>query len=74
MIRGNPDPAESLVGRVFLRDRLVVVAAPLSRTSFRSADFAKVVAGFAKENLRHKKYLSGRSVGPRYTTLSDVRY
>jgi DNA-binding transcriptional LysR family regulator len=28
VIRVNPDPDESLVGRVFLRDRLVVVAAP----------------------------------------------
>jgi DNA-binding transcriptional LysR family regulator len=27
-IRVNPDPDESLVGRVFLRDRLVVVAGP----------------------------------------------
>ena len=27
-IRVNPDPDESLVGRIFLRDRLVVVAAP----------------------------------------------
>jgi DNA-binding transcriptional LysR family regulator len=32
VIRVNPDPDESLVGRVFLRDRLVVVASPdLSR-------------------------------------------
>ncbi|MBP2551880.1 DNA-binding transcriptional LysR family regulator [Neorhizobium galegae] len=28
VIRVNPDPDESLVGRVFLRDKLVVVAAP----------------------------------------------
>ncbi|CAX23944.1 MAG: LysR substrate-binding domain-containing protein [Methylorubrum extorquens] len=28
VIRVNPDPDESLVGRIFLRDRLVVVAAP----------------------------------------------
>ncbi|EJC69971.1 transcriptional regulator [Rhizobium leguminosarum bv. viciae WSM1455] len=28
VIRVNPDPDESLVGRVFLRDRLVVVASP----------------------------------------------
>jgi DNA-binding transcriptional LysR family regulator len=32
VIRVNPDPDESLVGRIFLRDRLVVVASPgLSR-------------------------------------------
>src|ERR1044072_6621453 len=28
VIRGNPDPDESLVGRAFLHDRLVVVAGP----------------------------------------------
>jgi DNA-binding transcriptional LysR family regulator len=28
VIRVNPDPDENLVGRIFLRDRLVVVAAP----------------------------------------------
>ena len=28
VIRVNPDPDESLVGRIFLRDRLVVVASP----------------------------------------------
>jgi DNA-binding transcriptional LysR family regulator len=34
VIRVNPDPDESLIGRVFLRDRLVVVATPaLARPS-----------------------------------------
>jgi DNA-binding transcriptional LysR family regulator len=34
VIRVNPDPDESLVGRIFLRDRLVVVASPkLARPS-----------------------------------------
>src|SRR5207244_4974339 len=28
VIRVNPDPDESLVGRIFLRDRLVAVASP----------------------------------------------
>jgi DNA-binding transcriptional LysR family regulator len=38
VIRVNPDPDESLVGRIFLRDRLVVVASPdLPRPK---ADFA----------------------------------
>ena len=31
VIRVNPQPDESLVGRVFLRDRLVVVASPACR-------------------------------------------
>jgi DNA-binding transcriptional LysR family regulator len=38
VIRVNPDPDESLVGRVFLRDRLVVVAGPnLPRPTGNSA-------------------------------------
>jgi DNA-binding transcriptional LysR family regulator len=38
VIRVNPDPDESLVGRIFLRDRLVVVASPrLSRPADNSA-------------------------------------
>jgi DNA-binding transcriptional LysR family regulator len=38
VIRVNPDPDESLVGRVFLRDRLVVVAGPaLARPADGSA-------------------------------------
>ncbi|NYE62891.1 DNA-binding transcriptional LysR family regulator [Duganella sp. 1224] len=41
VIRVNPDPDESLVGRVFLRDRLVVVAAP---GLTRPADGAPVAA------------------------------
>lgn len=37
-IRVNPDPDESLVGRIFLRDRLVVVASPaLVRPTDKSA-------------------------------------
>jgi DNA-binding transcriptional LysR family regulator len=41
VIRVNPDPDESLVGRVFLRDRLVVVASP---GLMRSADDRAVAA------------------------------
>jgi DNA-binding transcriptional LysR family regulator len=38
VIRVNPDPDESLVGRILLRDRLVVVAAPnLKRTTGKAA-------------------------------------
>ena len=49
VIRVNPDPDESLVGRVFLRDRLVVVAAPeLSRP----ADGQKVPAVVRSGNRR----------------------
>ncbi|KGF78209.1 LysR family transcriptional regulator [Massilia sp. JS1662] len=41
VIRVNPDPDENLVGRIFLRDRLVVVAAPALR---RPQDGARVPA------------------------------
>jgi DNA-binding transcriptional LysR family regulator len=41
VIRVNPDPDESLVGRIFLRDRLVVVASPQLA---RPADGAPVPA------------------------------
>jgi DNA-binding transcriptional LysR family regulator len=41
VIRVNPDPDENLVGRIFLRDRLVVVAAPGRR---RPTDGAPVPA------------------------------
>ncbi|GJD53100.1 HTH-type transcriptional regulator DmlR [Methylobacterium crusticola] len=41
VIRVNPDPDESLVGRIFLRDRLVVVASP---GLLRPADHSAVPA------------------------------
>jgi len=46
VIRVNPDPDESLVGRIFLRDRLLVVAGPtLARPDDGSAVPAVVRAG-----------------------------
>ncbi|MFC0407336.1 LysR family transcriptional regulator [Roseomonas elaeocarpi] len=46
VIRVDPDPDESLVGRIFLRDRLVVVASPgLERPANGSAVPAVVRAG-----------------------------
>ncbi|MDP3258581.1 LysR family transcriptional regulator [Bosea sp. (in: a-proteobacteria)] len=49
VIRVNPEPDESLVGRVFLRDRLMVVASPgLARPSDGSAVTA-VVRGPARQ-------------------------
>ena len=44
VIRVNPDPDESLVGRIFLRDRLVVVASP---------DLTRPKAGFAAPAVVH---------------------
>ena len=46
VIRVNPDPDESLVGRIFLRDRLVVVASPdLARSVKKNAVVPAVVRG-----------------------------
>jgi DNA-binding transcriptional LysR family regulator len=44
-IRVNPDPDESLVGRIFLRDRLVVVAHPGIARPLGTAPVAAVLRG-----------------------------
>jgi DNA-binding transcriptional LysR family regulator len=49
VIRVNPDPDESLVGRIFLRDRLVVVASPgLARPKGDAAAPAVVRGGIGR--------------------------
>jgi DNA-binding transcriptional LysR family regulator len=45
VIRVNPDPDESLVGRIFLRDRLVVVASPKLRRPASDLAVPAVVRG-----------------------------
>lgn len=45
VIRVNPDPDESLVGRIFLRDRLVVVASPSLARPADSLAVPSVVRG-----------------------------
>ncbi len=45
VIRVNPDPDESLVGRIFLRDRVVVVASPQLRRPAGGAPVPVVVRG-----------------------------
>ncbi|MDN5000807.1 LysR family transcriptional regulator [Bradyrhizobium sp. GCM10027634] len=45
VIRVNPDPDESLVGRIFLRDRLVVVASPKLRRPTGDLKVPAVVRG-----------------------------
>jgi len=47
VIRVNPDPDESLVGRVFLRDRLVIVSSPGLARPADGAAVAAVVRGAA---------------------------
>jgi len=45
VIRVNPDPDESLVGRIFLRDHLVVVASPMLARPQKNANVPAVVRG-----------------------------
>ena len=47
VIRVNPEPDESLVGRIFLRDRLVVVASPSMKRPVEDLPVPAVVRGLA---------------------------
>ncbi|RVD49830.1 LysR family transcriptional regulator [Mesorhizobium sp. M7A.F.Ca.ET.027.03.2.1] len=59
VIRVNPDPDESLIGRAFLRDRLVVVASPqLPRTGDPAPGVAR---GTGERQTWHVKTEAGRS-------------
>lgn len=49
VIRVNPDPDESLVGRVFLRDRMVVVGSPKIKPSADGSPVPAVVRGKADQ-------------------------
>ncbi|WP_334538538.1 LysR family transcriptional regulator [Bradyrhizobium sp. AZCC 2230] len=49
VIRVNPDPDESLVGRIFLRDRLVVVASPDLRRPTDDLAVPAVVRGAGEQ-------------------------
>lgn len=49
VIRVNPEPDESLVGRVFLRDRLVVVASPALVQPNEGSVIPAVVRGTARQ-------------------------
>ena len=49
VIRVNPDPDESLVGRIFLRDRLVVVASPDLQRPTDGSRVPAVVRGTADQ-------------------------
>ncbi|RXT39412.1 LysR family transcriptional regulator [Bradyrhizobium betae] len=50
VIRVNPDPDETLVGRIFLRDRLVVVASPKLRRPANDVAVPAVVRGASEQN------------------------
>jgi len=49
VIRVNPDPDESLIGRIFLRDRLVVVASPTLTRPTDDSSVPAVVRGTSKQ-------------------------
>lgn len=49
VIRVNPDPDESLIGRIFLRDRLVVVASPALTRPTDDSSVPAVVRGTSKQ-------------------------
>ena len=51
VIRVNPDPDESLVGRIFLRDRLVVVACPDLQRPTDGSRIPAVVRGTADQTV-----------------------
>ncbi|SKA34522.1 LysR family transcriptional regulator [Consotaella salsifontis] len=48
VIRVNPDPDDSLVGRIFLRDRLVIVSSPEVRPAADGSPVPAVVRGKAE--------------------------
>lgn len=54
VIRVNPDPDESLVGRIFLRDRLLVVASPTLARPDDGAAVPAVVRGGAENSMQWK--------------------
>ncbi len=61
VIRVNPDPDDNLVGRIFLRDRLVVVASPsLLRNGSGGANSA-IVRGSGDDSTSWTVVTSGRS-------------
>lgn len=67
VIRVNPDPDESLVGRIFLRDRLVVVASPDVARPAGNEAVAAIVRGSADRaiwQVRNTAGLSGIAVDP----------
>jgi len=51
VIRVNPDPDESLVGRIFLRDRLVVVATPDWKRPTAGSRIPAVVRGMTDQTV-----------------------
>ncbi|MCK1382715.1 LysR family transcriptional regulator [Bradyrhizobium sp. 21] len=79
VIRVNPDPDESLVGRIFLRDRLVVVASPTLKRPKNDLTVPAIVRGTGDEaaawDIRRPSGTSRIAVDPvlRLSSLMMVR-
>jgi DNA-binding transcriptional LysR family regulator len=69
VIRVNPDPDESLVGRIFLRDRLVVVASPNLGRPGDGAPVPAVVRGAAD---RSATWAMRTPAGPAHIAIDPV--
>jgi len=73
VIRVNPDPDESLVGRIFLRDRMVVVASPELRRPRGGAIIPVVVRGGGGGDQPSVWELTGKGAMKRLTVQPVLR-
>lgn len=72
VLRVNPDPDETLVGRIFLRDRLVVVASPALARPADGAPVPAVVRDGAGVTLWKLKDAPAIAVDPRLSLSSLI--
>jgi len=73
VIRVNPDPDESLVGRIFLRDRMVVVASPELHRPAGGAPIPVVVRGGGEGDQTSVWELMGMGAKKRLTVQPVLR-
>jgi len=73
VIRVNPDPDESLVGRIFLRDRMVVVASPELHRPAGGAPIPVVVRGGGGSDPTSVWELTGTGATTRLTVQPVLR-
>jgi DNA-binding transcriptional LysR family regulator len=72
VLRVNPDPDETLVGRIFLRDRLVVVASPALARPADGAPVPAVVRDGADATIWKLKDAPAIAVDPRLSLSSLI--
>lgn len=70
VIRVNPEPDETLVGRIFLRDRLVVIASPDLAPPPDGSPVPVVLRGSAPQGPWHLTTATGKSAFPVIPVLS----